>query len=34
MQIFETLGIINDIHPGMKVVLKPNLVMAKSHSFP
>ena len=31
---FETLGIINDIHPGMKVVLKPNLVMAKSPQFP
>ena len=31
---FEALGVANDLKPGMKVVLKPNLVMAKSPQYP
>lgn len=27
---FEALGIAKDIHPGMKVAIKPNLILAKS----
>ena len=30
----EALSIANDLHPGLKVVIKPNLIMAKSPDFP
>lgn len=30
----EALAIADDLHPGMKVVIKPNLVMAKSPDYP
>lgn len=31
---FETLGIADDMYPGLKVVIKPNLVAAKSPEYP
>lgn len=31
---FEALGILKELHSGMKVVIKPNLIMAKSPDFP
>lgn len=31
---FEALDIVRDLHPGMKVVIKPNLIMAKSPAYP
>ena len=33
-QALDALEIANDLHPGMKVVIKPNLVMAKSPDYP
>jgi len=30
----DALGIAEDMHPGLKVVIKPNLVMAKKPEFP
>ena len=30
----ETLGIAGDMRPDLKVVIKPNLIMAKSPDFP
>lgn len=30
----EALGIAGDMRPGLKVVIKPNLIMAKNRNFP